>query len=453
MTRFLLAVFFVLSIVDDVGATPYPDPSQVPGDDRYPPRVELPEIPSPQRSRGQAEAGFECLRVAVRVDLAREKYTLSRIVKEKSATAALIKRAPRRSKYGSYVGILRDLKTKSALAHDSIGTGREYRRLVDEITFRFPLPKAAVAFELIAENPRTGKMETVYTKTLDPARAQRPDADTRGLEIREIMRPQGSGQAVRVNIYAEGYLAERAEQFWQDAGKTARAMLTNRFPGVQHMHFFAVFKPSRERLGSAEELGAPRASRDTFLGLFFPYWEKFGRWYNVVYPAEEEKFRAALALAPYDYAIAIADDGNYWGIGNFRVMTAVPAHNWAFTYLLLHEAGHYFGLNEEYEEEGATELEFAPGIHEPWSPNITFLRDADLKWRRHVRPQTEVPTPSGSWQQSPPVYGAYRGGYAGSEPRNQSHKPGLNCVMDRGSDFCAVCHEAIAGIVDFDRAE
>ena len=144
------------------------------------------------------------------------------------------------------------------------------------------------------------------------------------------------------------------------------------------------------------------------------------------------------------------DDREYWGVGNFNELTAIPAGNGSFTYLLLHEFGHYFGLNEEYEGGGPTELAFAPGIDEPWSQNITFhATAADLKWKQWVSASTPIPTPNGQWSGSGPL-GAYRGGYADTVPLGKSHKPGHNCTMKNGSKFCAICREAISQKVGHD---
>ena len=89
----------------------------------------------------------------------------------------------------------------------------------------------------------------------------------------------------------------------------------------------------------AKDLGMPIPEKDSFLGLYFPYWNNFGRWYNVVYPTREARFRKSLATVPYDYALAILDDSAYWGVGNYRELTAVPANSFQFTYLLTHELG------------------------------------------------------------------------------------------------------------------
>ncbi len=205
-----------------------------------------------------------------------------------------------------------------------------------------------------------------------------------------------------------------------------------------------------ELWGDARELGYPVPRKDTFMGLYYPYWLNFGRWYHVIYPTREAYFRDAAGVVPYDYILALVDSRAYWGVGNFKSHTAIPDGHSSFEYLLLHEIGHYFGLNEEYSGGGRTELEFAPDIAEPWSQNITFNPElASLKWASFVEGKTPVPTPDRVWKDRA-AYGAYRGGYAQSPSLRPSHIPGKSCVMDRGRRFCDICQDAIERRLEFD---
>jgi hypothetical protein len=170
----------------------------------------------------------------------------------------------------------------------------------------------------------------------------------------------------------------------------------------------------------------------------------------VLYPTSEECYREAIGRVSYDYPLILIDSADYYGVGNYRELTAVPARSSQFGFLLMHELGHFFGLNEEYESGGKTELAFAPGIHEPFSQNITFLRDPNqLKWNRFVRSETPLPTPRSSWTGQGP-FGAYVGGYAETEPLNTSHKPGLECTMEKDVGFCPICLGSIRNEIVFD---
>ncbi len=456
MGAFVLKYFMLLCFSTASFANPYFDRTRVPENSSYP------SLSRPSRLTISGtlplKPGQEILRIAVNVDV-KEHYSLTSFLREWTGTNLFISRAKFPSKLGSYRAQIIDPANNRVLAYDSIGTGKEYRKLVDEITFRFPMPKKDIIFQLFAENPDSGKMQLVLRKQIRVSKIQDVRLMTSGLEIRKIGKSDSSdGKRLRMNVYAEGYRENRRNEFWLDAAK-AVATLGQFFPRADRLEFFAVFRPSKEVLGSARDLGLPIPIRNSYLGFFYPYWHDFGRWYNVVYPSHEKHFRDGIAVAPYDYTLVLIDDQDpysYWGMGNFRVTTAVPARNPNFIYLLLHEMGHFFGLNEEYGGTGRTELEFAPGIKEPWSQNITFLNSnkvSDLKWSQFVDPKVPLPTPDSNWDWVDPQskqYGAYQGGYAESEPLGRAHIPGLSCVMDTDQYFCDICQNAIQDVMDFD---
>ncbi len=375
-----------------------------------------------------------------------ETYSLAGVALEASGTEAFGRRARVRPTMGSYVAKLLDASGRT-LAYDAIGTGKEFRKLVREITFRFPLPASlsGLALEVWAEHPDHGRSERVFAGPLSRPEPFVPSSP----EVR-LLREARRQPSLVVNVYSEGYLANFREKFFADAQKVVRAFEENAFEGSEHFELRAVFEASPVALGNARKLGTPIPEYASNLGLFFPYWADFGRWYHVVYPTRQEKYRRQIGRVPYDYPIVLVNDRQYWGVGNYRELTAIPSDNASFTYLLLHEFGHYMGLNEEYEGGGRTELEFAPGLAEPWSPNLSFLRSpTQLKWQSFLSPSTPVPTPANRWRDG--VWGAYRGGYADSPVRSgHAHKPGFSCVMDRGPDFCAICSKALADIVRFD---
>jgi hypothetical protein len=427
-------------------ANPYPNENLVPRDpagkaDR---KITLQKL-------SQTE-GTPVLRVRVDWDESSESYRLGGSVRENSGTPALAARATRPDALGSYKAVLKDAATGAALAHDAIGTGQDFRKLTRALTFRFPLPASAVLLDVDAENPRTGKMEKVLEARIDPTELEESESPDTAPEVR-LVRAATAGPKLLVNIYAEGYPADDKEKFWSEAAKVAEALDAADFPLRERFELRAVFAPSNESLGAAKELGLPVPERDSHLGLYYPYWRKFGRWYHVVYPTREERFRAALGRVAYDYPIVLVDSDAYWGVGNYKELTAIPAGSRYFTYLLTHEFGHFFGLNEEYEGGGATELAFAPEIEEPWSQNITFLRNPTreaLKWSEFVENATPLPTPARHWNEQKPLYGAYLGGYGDTEPSHQSHKPGLKCTMERAKHFCPICHAAIEKVIRHD---
>jgi hypothetical protein len=395
------------------------------------------------------ETSFDVVRIRIDWDQESDSYRFGSLVREATGTAGLLLRASREDQLGSFKARLVSRRTGAVLSHDSIGTGAHYRKLTRALSFRFPLPSEPARFEFVAENSSTGQMELVLMRDIDIPRSHSRQKALVEPEVR-VLKLASSQPALRFNIYAEGYLANARESFFRDAARVVEAVEKNGFDGVENFEYRAVFLPSGQQLGSAQELGLPVQPRDSALGLYYPYWDQFGRWYHVVYPTSEEKFRTAVASVAYDYVFALIDSGEYWGVGNYREFTAVPSRSFSFEYLVQHELGHYFGLNEEYNGGGPTELAFAPGIEEPWSQNISFLGNpSELKWKAHVLPSTRIPTQKSNWTGGGP-YGAYEGGYAETEPFGRSHIPGLSCTMDRASKFCPICTNALSARVKFD---
>lgn len=433
-------------------ANPYWDPQRVPRDSYYPTLRYLKQDSSHLKTITD-EKGIDVLRIQIDWQEGGEKYIITKMVIEPSGTPAFIARSTKKPKWGSYQGVLKNLQTRRSVYYDAIGTGKTYRTLTRAITFRFPVPKEDMFFELFAENPQTGVMEKVVSQYIDVKSLQKQLPQRDGVVIKLINQAQQE-PSLRVNIYAEGYAETEQALFYRDALKAVRTLEREKFPGFAHMSFYGVFHASNQKLGEAKDLGMPVPEYDSFLGLYYPYWMKFGRWYNVVYPTREDKLRSGLATAPYDYPLILVNNGEYWGVGNYMMFTAVPARSdYYFTYLLLHEIGHFFGLNEEYTGGGPTELEFAEGLQEPWSQNITFYREKGyehLKWKKFVDSKTPIPTPRNTWHSPPPVYGAYTGAYADSKnTAGPTYKPGLSCMMENAPHFCDICKEGIQKVVTF----
>jgi hypothetical protein len=401
-----------------------------------------------QRPKNSGKA----LRITVAWNAQSESYQIAQKIIENSGTESLSLRSKKVSPFGSYRGTVTNEKTNTSF-HDSIGTGRAFRKLVRDITFRFPLPESDFVFRMTAEHPVKGHQENVLEEKIKIS--ELTSISTSGLKDVEIyqLRKATASPAIQFVIYAEGFLLENKDHFYQSALRSVEALKTANIPGFAHMNFVGVFASSGVKLGKAQNLGPTVSARDSAFGLYFPYWYDFGRWYHVIYPTDENKFRKSLAVVPYDYNLILVDSADYWGVGNFRSHTAIPTRNYSFTYLLLHELGHYMGLNEEYQGGGPTELEFAPEIAESWSQNLSFLPEKSLdklKWKALVKDQnTPIPTPNNFW--SAGKFGAYLGGYADSvHVHSQAHRPGLACIMESKASFCSVCIHGMQSVIDID---
>jgi hypothetical protein len=430
-------------------AKPHYDESIVPKVSRHYFELETQVSPEGLPPEPMSRQILDVVRVRIDWNEERDDYQLGNVTVEGSGTEGVLLRSGREDALGSFKARLVTATAGRVLSHDSIATGAHFRKLTRALSFRFPKPSEDVRIQVLGEDHVTGEMRLIIDQELTIPTAVKLPSKANFPEVR-VLKAAERQPVLLMSIYADGYLASRRDVFFQDAARAVEAVLESKVDHFKHVEFRAVFMPSRKTLGRAEDLGLPVLPRDSALGLYYPYWDNFGRWYHVVYPTSEEKFRSAVGLVPYDYILVLIDSSEYWGVGNYREFTAVPSRSSSFKYLVQHELGHYFGLNEEYNGGGPTELAFAPQIKEPWSQNITFLTDRSrIKWAAHIANGTQVPTPHSAWNGSAP-YGAYTGGYAETEPFDASHIPGLSCTMDRADRFCAICKEAISARIQFD---
>jgi hypothetical protein len=387
------------------------------------------------------------LRVTVRWNSSTGVYQVEHVAQELMGTPSLLHRAASVDAFGSYRASLSyESEGVRKTYWGSLGIGPFYTRLNSSLTFRFPLPESlpsTALFTLDSEHPTTGKMERRLNSPLDLT-SLAPISESAPLPLVRRFADDNSAAntpRVRVLFFSEGFVPARENAFWE-AAQRATNVLRRSFPGHERMDFWAAFEASPRPFPSAAFLGFPIPDTGTNLQLYYPYWQReFNRWANIVYPTRETHFQDHVSSIPHDYLIVLGDSAGYWGMGNFNTFTVIPAFAAGFDYLLEHEFGHFFGLNEEYDQ-GGTELLFAPKMTEPWSPNITFQSRRELlKWAPLIAPQVPVPTPRGFF--APLTVGLYAGGY-GLPPGSRVFKPAIDCRMDAGHSFCPVCHHAIS---------
>ena len=374
-------------------------------------------------------------------------YAMGPVTHDRSGTEALRRRAQEGDVLGSFLGTVTDDATGEELFSQTIGIGILYRDLARGITFRFPFFDQPATFTLVGPNPQSGAAEVLLEAMVDP---QSAEAAATAKVSTSLLLAAVNEPALALNVYAEGYLAGSEDRFVDDARRFVDVLVGNSFPGLDHLQITAVYATSNQPLGDAEDLGLPVQRRDSFLGLYHPYWADFSRWFHVMYPTDESHFRDALAAVPYDYPVVLIDSDEFWGTGNYNTYTAIPAGHDAFEYLTLHEIGHFFGLNEEYSS-GDTELLFAPGAFEPWSQNLTLQSVAGaIKWNAQIDDDVPIPTDDSAY---PTLgVGAYRGGYAGEDANSLIPVPDGVCTMSDGLAYCPVCSAAIVSKLEADLA-
>lgn len=294
-----------------------------------------------------------------------------------------------------------------------------------------------------------------------------------------------SPDKVDLLILGDGYTQKDMKKFEQDARRLAK-------------HLFSV-SPFRERAKDfnvwamavpTEKSGISRPST----GVHNP--SALGTRYDIfgseryVLTLDNRALRDIAQHAPYEFIEILVNNETYGGGGIFgQFSTAAAGNDWA-DYLFVHEFGHHFaGLADEYYTSPVA-YQPASGRMEPWEPNVTALRDpAKLKWKRHVKDGTPLPTPwpKAEYEEESRAYQKKRAALrAENRPESEMsalfhedlkrtnalfaqqphrhtigafeganyeasgyYRPAMQCLMfDRSEAFCPVCQDGIGDIID-----
>jgi len=294
-----------------------------------------------------------------------------------------------------------------------------------------------------------------------------------------------SPDKVDLLIMGDGYTQRELEKFERDARRLTQ-------------HLFSV-SPFRERARDfnvwaiavpTEQSGITRPST----GVHNP--SALGTRYDIfgseryMLTLDNRALREIASHVPYEFIEILVNNETYGGGGIFgQFSTAAAGNAWA-NYLFVHEFGHHFaGLADEYYTSPVA-YGAASGRPEPWEPNATALRDpAKLKWKRHVKQGTPLPTPwpkaayeeasrafqtrraalrAANWPESEMnalfndeltktaalfanqpqrhAVGAFEGA---NYEASGYYRPTMQCIMfDRSEAFCPVCQDGITDIID-----
>ena len=350
---------------------------------------------------------------------------------------------------------------------------------------RFPKPAKPVRVRILKRDERNqfsvAWSVEIDTDAPDVVRKQEP-APAKPIPIRVS---GASPDNVDLLIIGDGYTAADMKKFEADAKRLVSHLFTVS-PFKERAADFNVWGlavPTQESGVSRPSTGVHHASA---LGTRY---DIFGS-ERYVLTLDNRALREIAQHAPYEFIEILVNNDTYGGGGIFgQFSTAAASNDWA-NYLFVHEFGHHFaGLADEYY---TSPVAYAPSSNrmEPWEPNVTALRDpAKLKWNRHVKAGTPLPTPwpkaeyeehsrayqkrraalraanrpesemsalfredltftSKLFSQAPQRHavGAFEGA---NYEANGFYRSEMQCIMfDRSERFCNVCNDGISTIID-----
>ena len=350
---------------------------------------------------------------------------------------------------------------------------------------RFPKPAQPVRVRILKRDERN-QFSVAWSVEVDTDAQdvvkQQPPAPAKPIPI-QVNGP--SPDKVDLLILGDGYTQAEMKKFEDDARRLSR-------------HLFSV-SPFRERAqdfnvwAMAVPTGQSGISRPS-TGVHHP--SALGTRYDIfgseryVLTLDNRALREIAQHASYEFIEILVNNDTYGGGGIFgQFSTAAAGNAWA-NYLFVHEFGHHFaGLADEYYTSPVA-YQSANGRPEPWEPNVTALREpAKLKWKRHVKPGTPLPTPwpkaqyedeSRAYQKKRAALRAAKrpesemnalfrddlarsnalfdkqpqrhaiGAFEGANYEASGYfRPAMQCLMfDRSDAFCPVCQDGISEIID-----
>ncbi|RSZ56694.1 peptidase M64 [Massilia atriviolacea] len=350
---------------------------------------------------------------------------------------------------------------------------------------RFPAFGKPVRVRVLKRDERN-RFSVAWSVEVDPdaqdvVRKQAP-APARPIPIR-VSGP--SPAKVDLLVMGDGYTAGEMKKFEADARRLADHLFTVS-PFKERAGDFNVWGiavPTGESGVSRPSTGVHKASP---LGTRY---DIFGS-ERYVLTLDNRALREIAQHAPYEFIEILVNNDTYGGGGIFgQFSTAAAGNDWA-NYLFVHEFGHHFaGLADEYYTSPVA-YQSGSARMEPWEPNVTALRDpARLKWQRHVKAGTPLPTawPKAQYEQYARAYqkrradlrtanrpesemsalfredlahtntlfakSAHRHDVGAFEGANYEasgyYRSEMQCLMfDRSERFCKVCNDGIATIID-----
>jgi hypothetical protein len=160
-----------------------------------------------------------------------------------------------------------------------------------------------------------------------------------------------------------------------------------------------------------------------------------------------ELAKGGRSISSYQFLAVLIDSADYGGAGSCNP-TARPRVAWATTdhpqsvLILMHELGHAFGLQDEYENK-------EPDAPKPWRNISKFARPDRTPWKSLANaPRLDhVTCAHGSdWNGAPDVVGTFEGaGYHSTG----LFRPTIRCRMrELAAPFCPVCADHIRASID-----
>ena len=310
-----------------------------------------------------------------------------------------------------------------------------------ENVFLVPMPKDTVDVTVVLNNNYRKQM-TSLTHTVVPTDILiRRIGDRDVTPYTTLMEAKDPDHCIHIAYIAEGYQEQEMDVFMNDVKIAMEALFAHEpFKKMKdRFNVVAVKAPSKESGTSEPSKGiwkntALHSHFDTFYS---------DRYLTTLHLKDLHDW---LAGTPYEHIIILVNSDHYGGGGILNSYNLTSTHHSKYRPVVVHEFGHSFcGLGDEYAYE-TEDIPMYPAEVEPWEPNLTTLKNFEVKWKDMIDAKTPVPTPQSR------IYinkvGVYEGaGYS----LKGVYRPMQDCRMRTNEypEFCPVCNRALERLINF----
>ena len=310
-----------------------------------------------------------------------------------------------------------------------------------EETVIMPYPKSVVRLEFYSRNAKNVWIKK-FSFIVKPNDMMISKEVVYQCKTRQLQFTGDPSHKLDIAFIAEGYTKGQMGKFRSDARRFMNYILECE-PYNSHkedINFWAIESHSDEN--GADNPGL-NIWKQTILNSH--YWTFLSERYLTTY--ENKILRHIASNAPYDKIIVLVNSDKYGGSGFYNFYSMCSTDDPLSKFVVTHELGHDLaGLGDEYYSGETAMQNFYSTEVEPWEPNLTTLKQFNLKWKDLVKSTTPVPTTSG------PKYdreiGAFEGaGYA----EKGMYRPMEDCSMKSTTynNFCPVCKRAINKMIEY----
>jgi len=259
-------------------------------------------------------------------------------------------------------------------------------------SMRLPLPKRPV-LAVIETRDKKNILHPIFTETIDPSDLHIiRESAAAGDWVYEAKRTGDPHDKVDFVFLAEGYTAEDKDTFKADVDRfTAHLFSVEPYKALQaRFNVSGIFRPSPERAVDEPRQGA---FKHTVLDASFNAFD-LDRYMLI---EADHRMHEMAAQVPYDAIIVLVKSSRYGGGSIAMDYCCTTVDNARSLEVFVHELGHSFaGLADEYYDSEVSYNDFYPKGTEPREPNITALLDpANVKWKDLLSPGIGVPTEYG----------------------------------------------------------